>query len=190
MASFSGLGALGGNAFALERQGLGLLFWFPVDRFRILVGKNLGVIVLRLPALARCCRSAALRCRPAFVPAVATVVLLTLVLAAAADNFLSILFPVPVPAAGRNPYAPLSGSSRPGRGPRHPRRDGRDPRRLGALRVPRLAARAARRALAVGDHPAARPRGRGRRLLHGDLGAARASARREPELVARVAGED
>ena len=33
LAAFSGLGALGGNAFALERRGLLLLFSFPVDRF-------------------------------------------------------------------------------------------------------------------------------------------------------------
>ena len=51
IASFSGLGALGANAFALERQGLGLLLGFPADRLAILVGKNLGVIALRLPAL-------------------------------------------------------------------------------------------------------------------------------------------
>ena len=115
VASFSGLGALGANAFALERQGLGLLFGFPVDRFALLVAKNIGVILLRLPALLAVSTAALVMAGPAFVPAVATVVLLTQVLAAAADNYLSILFPVPVAAAGRDPNAPGSGAGASGR---------------------------------------------------------------------------
>lgn len=109
VASFSGLGVLGANAFAFERQGLRLLFGFPVDRLAILVGKNAAVIVLRLPALAAVSVAALVVVGPAFVPAVATVVLLTEVLAAAADNYLSILLPVPVAAAGRDPNAPVAG---------------------------------------------------------------------------------
>jgi ABC-2 type transport system permease protein len=109
VASFSGLGVLGANAFAFERQGLRLLFGFPADRFTILVGKNLSVIALRLPALAAVTAAALVVVGPAFVPAVATVVLLTELLAAAADNYLSILLPVPVAAAGRDPNAPGAG---------------------------------------------------------------------------------
>jgi ABC-2 type transport system permease protein len=110
VASFTGLGALGANAFALERQGLGLLFGSPVDRLVLLVGKNAGVIVLRLPALVAVSLATLLVAGPVFVPAVATVALLTLVLATAFDNFLSVLFPVPVPAPGRDPSAPASGT--------------------------------------------------------------------------------
>jgi ABC-2 type transport system permease protein len=110
IASFSGLGALGANAFALERQGLGLLLGFPADRLAILVGKNLGVIALRLPALLVVSLATFAVAGPAFVPAIAAVVLLTQVLASAADNYLSILFPFPVAAAGRDPGASASGT--------------------------------------------------------------------------------
>jgi ABC-2 type transport system permease protein len=110
VASFSGLGALGANAFALERQGLGLLFGCPLDRFEVLVAKNLGVIALRLPSLLAVSAAALVMAGPGVVPAVVTVVLLTQVLAAAADNYLSILFPVPVAAAGRDPNASGSGT--------------------------------------------------------------------------------
>ena len=100
IASFSGLGALGANAFALERHGLALLFGFPADRLAILVGKNLGVIALRLPALLAVSLATLAVAGPAFGPAVTVVVLLTQVLAAAADNYLSILFPFPWPRPG------------------------------------------------------------------------------------------
>jgi hypothetical protein len=36
---------------------------------------------------------------------VLTAALVTLLLCSAADNFVSVLFPIPVPAAGRTPYA-------------------------------------------------------------------------------------
>jgi ABC-2 type transport system permease protein len=190
VASFSGLGALGANAFALERQGLGLLFGFPVDRFAILVAKNIGVIVLRLPALAALSIAALVIAGPAFVPAVATVVLLTQVLAAAADNYLSILFPLPVAAAGRDPNAPGSG----GRG-------------LGAAALVFVAMLATLLVSAPFVFLAWLPELLGERrlwalalplALAGALavhfmatsGAARLLARREPDLVARVAGED
>ena len=44
------------------------------------------------------------------VPAVVTLLLLTEILASAADNYLSILFPIPLPAAGRDPNTPVSGT--------------------------------------------------------------------------------
>ncbi len=190
VASFSGLGALGANAFALERQGLGLLFGFPVDRFRILVAKNLGVIVLRLPALLAVSAATLVMAGPAFVPAVGAVVLLTQMLAAAADNHLSILFPVPVAAAGRDPNAPVSGA-----------------RGLGAALVTLAAMLATLVVSAPFVFLAWLPELLGERWLWAltlplalagatavhflaTSAAARLLTRREPELVARVAGED
>lgn len=190
VAAFSGLGTLGTNAFALERQGLGLLFGFPVDRFRILLGKNLAAIALRLPALLAVAGATLLVAGPAFVPAVATVVLLTQLLAAAADNYLSILFPVPVPAAGRDPNAAASGT-----------------RGLGAAALLLAATLATLVASAPFVFLAWLPhlldaRGlwaltlplalAGAASVHfmATSGAARLLERREPELVARMAGED
>jgi ABC-2 type transport system permease protein len=190
IASFSGLGALGANAFALERQGLGLLFGFPADRLSILVGKNLGVIVLRLPALLAVSLATLVVAGPAFVPAIAAVVLLTQVLAAAADNYLSILFPFPVAAAGRDPGAPVSGT-----------------RGLGAAVMTLVATLATLVASAPFVFLAWLPQLLGVRWLWAltlplalggaaavhfmaTSGAARVLERREPELVARMAGED
>jgi ABC-2 type transport system permease protein len=190
VASFTGLGALGANAFALERQGLGLLFGSPVDRLLVLVGKNVGVIALRLPALVAVSLGTALVAGPLFAPAVATVTLLTQVLAAAFDNYLSVLFPVPVPAAGRDPSAPVSGT-----------------RGLGAAAmvlagmVATVLTSAPFAFLAWLPHlldarwlwavtlPLALA---GAMAVHfmATSGAARLLARREPELVARMAGED
>ena len=190
IASFSGLGALGANAFALERQGLGLLFGFPADRFSILVGKNLGVIALRLPALLAVSLAALVVAGPAVVPAIAAVVLLTQVLAAAADNYLSILFPFPVAAAGRDPGAPVSGT-----------------RGMGAAAMTLLATLATLVASAPFVFLAWLPQLLGERWLFTltlplalggsaavyfmtTSGAARLLVRREPDLVARMAGED
>jgi ABC-2 type transport system permease protein len=190
IASFSGLGAVGSNAFALERQGLGLLFAFPVDRFSILVGKNLGVIALRLPALVAVSVATLVLAGPAFVPPIATVVVLTQVLAAAADNYLSILFPVPVAAAGRDPNAPVSGS-----------------RGLGAAVMVFVAMLATLLLSAPFVFLAWLPHLLGEPWLWGltlplalagaaavyfmaTAGAARLLMRREPDLVARMAGED
>jgi ABC-2 type transport system permease protein len=190
VASFSGLGALGANAFALERQGLGLLFGFPADRLSILVGKNLGVMVLRLPALLAVSLATLVVAGPGFVPAIATVVLLTQVLAAAADNYLSILFPFPVAAAGRDPGAPGSGT-----------------RGLGVAAMTLFATLATLVASAPFVFLAWLPQLLGARWLWAltlplafggaaavhfmaTSGAARLLERREPDLVARMAGED
>src|SRR5207247_2050240 len=51
LATFVGVSAFGSNAFGLERRGIALLLGFPVERWRILVGKNAGAILLRLPGL-------------------------------------------------------------------------------------------------------------------------------------------
>jgi hypothetical protein len=121
---------------------------------------------------------------------VATVVLLTQVLAAAADNYLSILFPVPVAAAGRDPSAPASGT-----------------RGLGAALVAFVAMAATLAVSAPFVFLAWLPELLGERWLWSlalplalagasavhfiaTSGAARLLARREPELVARLAGED
>jgi len=170
--------------------GLGLLLGFPVDRFLVLVGKNIGVIALRLPALLAVSLATLLIAGPAFVPAVASVVLLTQVLAAAADNYLSILFPVPVAAAGRDPSAPVSGT-----------------RGLGAAAMVFVAMLATLLASAPFIFLAWLPHLLGERWLWGlalplalagaaavyfmaTTGAAHLLERREPELVARMAGED
>lgn len=110
LASFVGLGTLGYNAFALERRGLLLLFSFPVDRFAILVAKNLAGIALRGPGALMLVAATVVLVGPSLVPAMLVVLLLTQLLAAAADNYLAVLFPVPVPAAGRSPHAPTSGA--------------------------------------------------------------------------------
>jgi ABC-2 type transport system permease protein len=190
VASFSGLGALGANAFALEGRGLGLLFGFPLGRFEVLVGKNLGVIALRAPVLLALSLATLFVAGAAFVPAVATVLLLTQALAAAADNYLSILLPVPVPAAGRDPNAPASGT-----------------RGLGTAVATLLAMLATLAVSAPFAFLAWLPHLLGERWLWVPAlplalggaaavylmltsGAARLLERREPELVARTAGED
>ena len=107
-ASVSGLGVLDGNVFALERQGLGLLLGSPLSRLAILAAKNAGAIALRLPALLLVALAALLVAGPALVPAVVSIMLATQLLAAGLDNYVSILAPAPVPAAGRDPSAPGS----------------------------------------------------------------------------------
>jgi ABC-2 type transport system permease protein len=110
LGSFAGLGAVGANVFALEREGLALLFGFPVSRASILAAKNLASLVLRLPALALIAVTTLLVAGPWLVPAVATVLLLTQLLACGIDNYVSVLLPMPVAAAGRDPNAPSAGT--------------------------------------------------------------------------------
>ncbi len=110
LASLAGLGTVGGNVFAIERQGLALLFGFPVPRASILVAKNLGSMVLRLPTLALIAVATLLVAGPWYVPAVATILLLTQLVACGVDNYLSVLLPVPAAAAGRDPSAPVAGT--------------------------------------------------------------------------------
>jgi hypothetical protein len=110
VASIAGLGAVGSNALALERQGLGLLFGFPVDRLALLAGKNLALVVMRAPVLLSLSLATVFIAGPVVAVAVAIVVLLAQVLASAADNYVQILFPVAMPGAGRDPSAPVSGT--------------------------------------------------------------------------------
>lgn len=110
VASITGLGVVGSNALALERQGLGLLFGFPVDRLLMLMGKNAALVVMRAPVLISLSLASLFIAGPVVAPAVATVVLLSQILASAADNYVQILFPIPMPAAGRDPSTPVSGT--------------------------------------------------------------------------------
>lgn len=113
LASFVGVSAFGANALGLERRGIALLFAFPVERWRILVGKNLAAVASRLPSLLTLLLGALFLGPLACLPAALCIALTTLVIAAGVDNYMSILFPVTAPAAGRNPYG--SGTAR-GRG--------------------------------------------------------------------------
>ncbi|MGE5124705.1 MAG: hypothetical protein ACM3PV_00325, partial [Betaproteobacteria bacterium] len=110
LASFAGLGVLGSNVFGQERQAVALLLGFPVERLSILVAKNLGTMVLRLPALALVALAALVVSGPLLVPAVVTIGLLTELVALAIDNFVSLLHPLAVPGAGRDPSSAISGT--------------------------------------------------------------------------------
>ena len=109
LAAFSGLGTLGGNAFALERRGLLLLFGFPTDRFSVLLGKNLAAMALRVPSLLALATVLALAGPGLLLLPTAATAIVAMLMGAATDNVLSILYPVPVPEPGRNPYAGASG---------------------------------------------------------------------------------
>jgi ABC-2 type transport system permease protein len=113
LGSFVGLTGLGSNAFGFERRGVALLMGFPIDRFRLLLGKNLAALLYRLPGVLVLLAAGVFLAPLGYLPAAATIALATLLIAAAADNYLSILFPVAVPAPGKNPY---SGPSAGGRG--------------------------------------------------------------------------
>lgn len=104
LASFVGLSSFGANAFGLERRGVALLMGFPVPRWKILVSKNLAAVLFRLPGLLTLLLAALLLAPPALLPAAAAIVASTLLIASGLDNYMSILFPVAVPAAGQNPY--------------------------------------------------------------------------------------
>jgi ABC-2 type transport system permease protein len=110
MASFAGLSTLGSNSFALEGRGLGLLLSFPLERWKVLAAKNLGAIVMRVPSLLLLATAALFVASWRIVPAILVVAVSGMLVACAADNYMSILFPVPLAAAGRNPHGPASGS--------------------------------------------------------------------------------
>ncbi|HET7295233.1 MAG TPA: hypothetical protein VFM88_22635 [Vicinamibacteria bacterium] len=105
-----GLSTFGGNVLGFERRGIGLLLSFPVPRWRVLVAKNLAMALLRLPHLGMVALAAVLMAPLSVVPAVLAVLAVTLLIAAGADNYLSILFPVPAPAPGQSPHAGSSGA--------------------------------------------------------------------------------
>jgi hypothetical protein len=109
LAMFVGLSPFGGNAFSLERRGLGLLMSFPLARWKILVAKNLSALLLRAPSMVMILFAGLWIAPPRYLPAAATLAFITLLLSAGMDNFLSIYFPMPVPLPGGNPHG-LSGS--------------------------------------------------------------------------------
>jgi ABC-2 type transport system permease protein len=104
LASLVGIQGVGGAAFALERRGLQLLLGLPVPRFKVLVAKNLSLLALRLPGLLSYMTVVLVMAPLALLPAGLTILIATALLAAGADNYLSVLSPVVAPAAGRNPY--------------------------------------------------------------------------------------
>jgi ABC-2 type transport system permease protein len=109
LATATGMGTFGANALGQERRGLLLLFGFPFPRWQVLVAKNLGSMLLRIPGLLMLLVAASIVRSPALVPPVLVIGLVTLLIGAGADNFVSVLFPVTVPDAGRNPYGSASG---------------------------------------------------------------------------------
>lgn len=113
LAAFVGASAFGSNAFGLERRGVALLMGFPVERWRILVAKNAAALTLRLPGLLVVLGAAFFLAPLAYVPAALTVALCTMLVSAAADNYVSVLFPIPAPPPGGNPFG---GSAAGGRG--------------------------------------------------------------------------
>jgi len=104
LASFVGIGGFGANAFGIERRGIATLLGFPLPRFWVLVGKNLASIALRLPGLLTLLLAGAFMASPALLPAAATIAIATLLIACGADNYMSILFPVTIPAPGQSAY--------------------------------------------------------------------------------------
>jgi hypothetical protein len=104
LATFVGLSAFGSNALGFERRGVALLLGFPVERFWLLVGKNLAALSYRLPGLILLFLAGLLLAPLSYLPAAITIALSTQLLATGVDNYLSILFPAAVPEPGKNPY--------------------------------------------------------------------------------------
>jgi ABC-2 type transport system permease protein len=102
LAVFVGLSVFGTNTFGLERRGVALLMSFPVERWRILVAKNLASISLRLPSVVTLLLATAILAPAELLPA-ATIAVIGLLISAGVDNYASVLFPVPAPEPGRGP---------------------------------------------------------------------------------------
>lgn len=101
---FVGFSGFGANVFGMERRGVALLMAFPVERWRILVAKNLSTMAFRLPGLLLLVTGGLVLAGPMALPA-AAVAAIGLLVSSGMDNYASILFPVTVPAPGANPYA-------------------------------------------------------------------------------------
>jgi hypothetical protein len=112
LASLVGMGAFGANALGFERRGVALLLGFPIARWRMLVAKNLAAVALRVPNLAMLAIAALLLAPLSVLPAVATVALVTMAVCAGVDNYLSVFFPVTAPAPGGNPYGGAAAGGR------------------------------------------------------------------------------
>lgn len=112
LAAFVGASSFGTNVFGLERRGIGLLLSFPVERWRMLVAKNLAAAGLRLPGLLTMLVAGAFLAPLAQLPAALTIAGVTWLSASGLDNYMSILFPVAAPAPGQSPYAGPSAGGR------------------------------------------------------------------------------
>jgi hypothetical protein len=95
LALFLGVSAFGSNAFGLERRGIALLMSFPVARWRILLGKNLGSVLFRMPGLLMLVVAGIVLGAGALLPAALTITLCGFIVSAGVDNYASILFPAP-----------------------------------------------------------------------------------------------
>lgn len=111
LALFLGASAFGSNAFGLERRGVALLMGFPVERWRILLGKNLSALLFRLPGLVMLVVAALVLRAGYLLPAALAITACGFVVSAAVDNYASVLFPTPHPDPRRT-----GGSARAGRG--------------------------------------------------------------------------
>jgi hypothetical protein len=109
LAAMIGASSFGANAFGFERRGLSLLLSFPAERWRLLLAKNLAWAVFRLPGFLMLLIAGLLMVPPSHLPAAFTVAVVCWLQAAGLDNYLSILFPVTAPSAGRSPYAGSAG---------------------------------------------------------------------------------
>jgi hypothetical protein len=105
LALFLGVSAFGSNAFGLERRGIALLMSFPVERWRILLGKNLSAILFRLPGLAMLVVAGLVLDAEMLLPAALTIALCGLMVSAGVDNYASILFPASHGDPRRGPSA-------------------------------------------------------------------------------------
>lgn len=112
LATYVGMSTFGSNAFGVERRGVGLLLGFPMPRWQVLLGKNLGGMLFRVPALLALTVAGAVLA-PSYLPAALTIAASAMLVAAGADNYISILFPVAAPEPGRSPQ---SGGAAGGRG--------------------------------------------------------------------------
>ncbi len=112
LATFVGLSTFGSNALGFERRGVALLLGFPVERFWLLVAKNLAALCYRLPGLILLLLAGLMLAPLVYLPVAFTIALSTQLLAAGVDNYLSILFPAAVPEPGKNPYGGPSAGGR------------------------------------------------------------------------------
>lgn len=103
LALFLGVSAFGSNAFGLERRGVALLMGFPVERWRILLGKNLGALLFRLPGLLMLAVAALVLRAADLLAAALTISLCGLIVGSGVDNYASILFPTPHADPRRGP---------------------------------------------------------------------------------------
>jgi ABC-2 type transport system permease protein len=93
LALFLGVSSFGSNAFGLERRGVALLMGFPVERWRILLGKNLSAILFRMPGLLMLVIAALVLRAGNLLPAAVAIALCGLIVSSGVDNYASILFP-------------------------------------------------------------------------------------------------